>query len=223
MEKVMRIPVTDQVRDQIRFAILNGTLKPGEPVGEHRIGQMLNASRTPVREALRELATEGLVEWSTMRGARVTHFSERHLRESLALRTQLEPWAAHIAASSGQTGIEELRAALLRAEEFSRAEDDPESSSAETALAKVQAGYDFHRAVVLATGNELLFKVLQQILQAPIVMQVVQRDTNHYRSSQREHRLIFEAIEAGDGDLAAERMRGHLDRWVVEATAKDPD
>lgn len=219
----MRIPVTDQVRDQIRFAILNGTLKPGEAVGEHRIGQMLNASRTPVREALRELATEGLVEWSAMRGARITPFDDRHLRESLALRTQLEPWAARIAASSDPADIEELRAALVRAEEFSEADDDLESNSAEVVLDKVQAGYDFHRAVVRATGNELLFKTLQQILQAPIVVQVVQRDTNHYRSSQREHRLIFEAIAAGDGDLAAERMRGHLDRWVVEVTATSTD
>ncbi|MFZ0381273.1 MAG: GntR family transcriptional regulator, partial [Solirubrobacteraceae bacterium] len=91
--------VVDQVYTAIRERISSGSLPRGERVHQEDLAEELGVSRTPVREALRRLAAEGLVEMRTNRGARVADVDQIGMRESYEARTVIEPGAARLAAA----------------------------------------------------------------------------------------------------------------------------
>jgi len=88
----------DQVVTELRQAILSGRLKPGERLVEGRLADELGVSRNPVREAIRVLASEGLIEVTARRGAAVATMTEQEARETIELRALLEGQNARLAA-----------------------------------------------------------------------------------------------------------------------------
>ena len=90
-----------QVFDKIRSDILNGKYKRGEELVESSIGKELGISRTPVREAIRQLELEGLVQLVPNKGAFVTGISEKDVRDIYLIRARLEGLAARMAAKNG--------------------------------------------------------------------------------------------------------------------------
>ena len=91
-------PLRDQVVTELRQAILSGRLKPGERLVEGRLADELGVSRNPVREAIRALASEGLIEVTARRGAAVATMTEQEARETIELRALLEGQNARLAA-----------------------------------------------------------------------------------------------------------------------------
>src|ERR1700752_2341121 len=91
-------PLHGRVVAELRQAILSGQLKPGERLVEERLAEGLGVSRNPVREAIRALASEGLVEVTARRGASVLRMSDQEARETIELRAMLEGQNARLAA-----------------------------------------------------------------------------------------------------------------------------
>src|ERR1700693_252173 len=91
-------PLRDQVVTELRQAILSGRLKPGERLVEGRLTDELGVSRNPVREAIRALASEGLIEVTARRGAAVATMTEQEARETIELRALLEGQNGRLAA-----------------------------------------------------------------------------------------------------------------------------
>ena len=192
----------DRAYAQLRDAVIDGGLQPGEPLYEIHLAERLGMSRTPVREALKVLARDGYLEELPSRGYTVPRRSLDDLREFFELREVLESSAARYAALRATRGeVEQLEGICFR---YEREKDDEKWA---------QMGHEFHSLIVQSARNARLHSVLHS-LNAQIVISrrtVARADAVKRQAAIRDHRAIFEAIKARDEvkaqALAAEHVR----------------
>jgi DNA-binding GntR family transcriptional regulator len=185
----------------LRQGIVHGKLAPGERLRSDALANELRVSRTPVREALRKLEAEGLVEHSGSRLV-VRALSEQDLTELFYVREALEGMAARLAAENATPSeIAEIRELL----------DDMEAVRRRGALdALRQLTGEFHQSVARASHNNRLAQALTALLDN---VRKIQTSTlfGEGRAAQalQEHRDLMAAIAAHDGDCAEMLARGH--------------
>ncbi len=198
--------------ERLRAEILAGRQPPGTRLVENDLTLRFSVSRGPVREALRRLAAEGLIEHLPNRGALVRRLTREEIRELFQIRVELEALAARLAA--------EERDAARRAQ-FASAIRPIFAESTREAGAYMAENEAFHDAVMRLAGNRQL-RELAVRLQLPLIMaQVGDILTSQVLElSVGEHRAIGAAILAGDGAGAAAAMRAHLERAAKLALAK---
>lgn len=188
---------------QLKRAILTAAVRPGEPFSERALAARFHLSRTPIREILRRLEREHLVELVPRRGAFVRRLDPREVLEIFQARETVEPAAARLAAARAEP-------AVLR--RLRRQFDALELADRPIALAAmVAAGRRLHDAVVAASGNRYL-QEMYGILSAQTA-RVRQMTREHFeieRESYRWHVQILEALQRGDADGAERAMREHL-------------
>jgi DNA-binding GntR family transcriptional regulator len=189
--------LADQAYLAIRGLIVSLELAPGAVIDERALMERLGIGRTPVREALRRLAQEQLVEVFPRRGMFVTGVDVRDLARISEVREVLEPEAARLAAERAtEDDREELQVML---DEIGRSAD--------------LMGLDerVHRAVYHAAHNDLLERTLGQYYVLALRIWVIALDRAHELEQAVEaHRDLLQAILDGDGDGAAELMRAHV-------------
>lgn len=148
---VSRMVLSDQVKDHLLQAILDGRYPPGARIVETRVARELGTSQAPVREALRDLEALGLVETSAFRGARVRHPEVDELLEAFTVRAQLESLGARLATSVITDGqLDELAGFLGEMRRAARAGD---------VYAEAMADAMFHGRIVELSGNATLRRV----------------------------------------------------------------
>jgi DNA-binding GntR family transcriptional regulator len=190
----------------LRDRIAAGYIARGDRIHQEDLASELGVSRTPVREALRRLAAEGLVDLRTNRGARVSTSDADDLRLSYETRLVVEPGAARLAAARRPSGaIKDMRSAIAR-----------EIKASGSAARLFEANRDFHIALVAAAGNEWLTRFMEQIWIGRIGAQLYEDhpDAKILQDDHRAHASIADAIQAGDADLAEELVRGHIARSI---------
>jgi DNA-binding GntR family transcriptional regulator len=191
---------------RIRAALLTGVYPAGERLGEVELAAAFTVSRTPVREALRRLAAEGLVEIEPNRGARVARWTADDLEEIYLLRALLESAAARRAAERIRPAaigrLEELCAQMEKWAEPGRGQDLDQVAELNNA---------FHAAIVEAAASPRLGTLLAQVVQVPLVVRTFHRyDEAALTRSLGHHRELIEALRAGDGAWAESVMRSHV-------------
>jgi DNA-binding GntR family transcriptional regulator len=196
----------DRVYARLRSGILDGSYPQGARLGEVELAEALGVSRTPVREALRRLGSEGLVETLPNKGARVRTWSPQELDAISDLRALLEGHAAALAAP--RITDEELAAMTRLVEQM------------EVATASgVSPDYDlitdlnnqFHAGVAAASDNPLLPAVARQFIHIPIVVRTFRQYTpERLRQSVRQHRDVLDALTSHDAVWAEAAMRVHI-------------
>jgi DNA-binding GntR family transcriptional regulator len=195
--------VVDQVYTAIRDRITSGSLPRGARVHQEDLAEELGVSRTPVREALRRLAAEGLVEMRTNRGARVADVDQAGMRVSYEARTVIEPGAARLAAGRRlEEPLARMRAAVAA-----------QRRSLRNVQRSFEANREFHLALAAASGNEFLTQFAERLWVARIGETIYERQVETQERmllDVREHEQIIEAIEAGDGRRAESLTRRHL-------------
>lgn len=195
--------VVDQVYTAIRERITSGSLARGARVHQEDLAEELGVSRTPVREALRRLAAEGLVEMRTNRGARVADVDQAGMRVSYEARTVIEPGAARLAAAQRlDEPLARMRAAVAA-----------QRRSLRNVQRSFEANREFHLALAAASGNEFLSQFAERLWVARIGETIYERQVETQERmllDVREHEHILEAIEAGDGRRAESLTRRHL-------------
>lgn len=192
--------VVEYTINAIREAIRDGRYAEGQRLVVADVTRQFGVSNGPVREAIRRLTGEGLVEITPHKGATVRAFTRRDVREIFEVREVIEGLAARLAAERiGPEGRERLRALQAHA------------APASSAGGYVDHNHAFHELIYDLAGNE---RVQEQARQ--LTLPLYRRRTHHVmdpayaRTSAAEHVLIVEAILDGDG-LAAERaMRNHI-------------
>lgn len=173
---------------------------------ELSVAKELEVSRTPVREALRELISEGWLEAIPHQGARVSAWTEQDAQEVFEIRLQLEPLAIYKAAGQiEEPALDALQQLATRMEKLAEQPDD--SEKAEIAI----LNHEFHRDLIRASKSQRLIMVLDSIVRPS----TVHRNFQHYHQadlqrSMRHHREMLEAIAAGNGPWAENVMRTHL-------------
>src|SRR5579871_2641407 len=192
--------------------ILAARIAGGARLVEWDLTARFSVSRGPVREALRRLAAEGLIEHAPHRGALVRRLSERAIRELFEIRAELESLAARLAAECGDEAARATFAERIRPIFDDRPRTAPDSL-AENA--------SFHDGMMALAGN-LQLRELAARLHLPLIMAQVggALTAEALEASVREHRAIAYAILARDPKTAADRMRAHLERAAALAMAR---
>jgi DNA-binding GntR family transcriptional regulator len=195
--------VVDQVYSAIRDRITGGSLQRGARIHQEDLADELGVSRTPVREALRRLAAEGLVEMRTNRGARVADVGQDDMHAAYEARLVIEPGAARLAAQSpAAEPLERMRAALAA-----------QRRAIPNVRRSFEANRQFHLALVQASGNAFLVQFVDRLWVARIGEVIYERQSEtpeRMRLDAGEHEQILQAIESGNGRRAESLTRRHL-------------
>jgi len=196
----------DRVYTTLRQGILDGVYAPGARLGEADLADALGVSRTPVREALRRLGSEGLLSTLPNKGARVRTWTTSELSDISDLRAILEGYAAGQAATRvTDTDIAAMDDLVTRMEAATVG-----GTAADIDLI-TELNRAFHGAVIDASGNALLPGLMHSLLHVP----VISRTYRHYsparmQQSMRQHRELVDALRAGDPAWAEAVMRVHV-------------
>lgn len=204
-------PVTRQtaheyVRSVLRRAILNGEIPSGNRLVQAELAAMLDVSTTPVREALRDLATEGLVQVDPHRGAIVSELSEEDLHDIYEIRLVLEPIAMRQAADKlSKSLIERLRRL------HQRMIDEPFSAE------WVDRNRVFHMAVYETAASPRLSAIIRNLQDASVMY--VGANLQHQPSlrdrANTDHETILDALERRDVDAAVKAIEEHLRTSII--------
>ena len=199
----------DRAYGALRDGILDGRYGFGDKLGEIEVAEELGLSRTPVREALRRLGSEGLIEVLPNRGARVRTWTAQDLAETYELRAVLEGLAARRAATRIEPpALDEMdRLATTMVTVDPSLGHRPAGEFGELAALNAR----FHELIVTAAGSAQLASTLQGLVQLPLVMRTYRRYTPAALArSHSHHREIVDALRAGDGGWAESVMRSHV-------------
>jgi DNA-binding GntR family transcriptional regulator len=198
-----RRTMTDVVYDQLRTAIVEMRIPPGEPVREADIAQGLNVSKTPVREALGRLEQDGLVELNSFRSAVVTDYTERDLQEIYELREIIEVAAARSAAESmSERGLADLGRIASECMRLSDEGGGPEL---------VQLISEFDTVLFEEVQNRRIRTILANLAAHLTRIGLLTAGIpGRNAASVREHAQIYEAIERRDPEAAERFMRQHI-------------
>jgi DNA-binding GntR family transcriptional regulator len=204
-----RRKVTDWVYEELKLAIIDLRLAPGEPLREAALAEQLGVSKTPIREALTRLEQDGLVETTSFKGAAATVYSRRDLEEIYELRELLEVAAVRRAAESMN---DKDRARLEQVCAASRALRPAQDADR---LSQLLTEFD---QLLFAQVTNRRIRALVDNLQAHLtrIGRLTTDIPGRIGDSVAEHDRILEAIMAGDPDLAEQWLRAHI-RSVREA------
>ena len=202
-DPIGRTALAVEIANRLRQMILEGQLQPGEKINEKALTEQFGVSRTPLREALKVLAAEGLLDLIPHRGAVITRQSEAELSEVFCVLAALEGLAGELATMQADAetvqDIEEMTAALRRTYEEA---DRPTYFRINQAI---------HKAILAAAGNvtllrthELLaFRVQRARYQANLTPE-------RWRAAVEEHEAIIEALRTRDAERCGKLMKDHL-------------
>jgi len=195
--------------DIIKAEIVSGRLAPGQRLKEEALTDLCAVSRTPVREALRRLANEGLAEFGPGQGAQVARMGAGELADLYRLRAQVEGEAAALAAERiDEEGLARLRALA----------DTMEAASARADVAAANGA--FHACILEAAGSERLKAMARLVIEAPLALRTIERYApEELARSMRHHRELIDALAAGDGEWARAVMTSHI-RAAYHAIAR---
>jgi DNA-binding GntR family transcriptional regulator len=192
-----------RLREALEDEIVSGHLRPGQRLEEASLAERFNVSRTPIREALLQLASSGLVELRPHRGASVSLLGPRELLESFEVMGEIEAACARFAA---RRMSDAERAHLIATHAACRVARD-----AANADAYYHANADFHEAIYSGSGNRVLWqeaRSMQRRLHSYRRLQL--RARGRLGSSFAEHEAILEALLKGEGGRAGELLRDHV-------------
>ncbi|WP_052344953.1 GntR family transcriptional regulator [Thermocrispum municipale] len=201
----------DKSLEVLRQMILDGELAPGQRLNEVHLSQALGISRGPLREAIRRLAAEGLVEPVTHRGVYVRSFSARELSDFYELRIALETHAVRLAARyAPQERIDELGDML----------DETEHTMDDDTAGAYPANPDFHARLARLAANPPLLQALTEVgRKIKLARARSAHQPQRARTALEEHREILAALSKRDGDKAAALLESHLTSSLNNALA----
>ncbi|MEV2210910.1 GntR family transcriptional regulator [Streptomyces sp. NPDC050997] len=194
----------DKAYAYLKDTVLTDPGMQGAFLSEQELADRIGVSRTPVREALLQLAAEDLVELVPKRGARVSPLTGREIRELMELRGIVERYAAQQLVSAGAASVAELRSLLERQREL---------TGADQAREFIAVDHRFHSALVSAVGNALLDRHYDGLRSRQVRAGVVALFNQQGRQQAvlEEHEAILDALAAGDAQAAWAAIDHHLE------------
>ncbi|MBP2335799.1 DNA-binding GntR family transcriptional regulator [Saccharothrix coeruleofusca] len=197
---------SDFAYHDVRRRILSGELAPGSVINQGPLAQAIGISTTPLREALKRLKAEGLVELGAHRDARVAPLRAEEARDLLEMRLSLDPFAAGLAA--GRRTEDDIRRMRDAAGGLGALPGNP-------AYEALAAHRRFHAAIYHASRNALLTQTLDGLWDKAdryrrLALET-EPDPERRARADREHAALLEAVVAGDAEGATRIMREHVE------------
>ena len=201
--------ISEMLTDDLRQTILSGGLEEGEYLRQRSLARRYGVSEVVVREALRHLEAEGLVETEPRRGARVSRLSAAEVKELWELRIQLEKLLTHHAVPAFQ------------AEDLARTEELIQAMSRErNPVAWLTLNREFHDRLYRPSGRLRILRFAnnqRNLIDRYLRMRL--EVLQHYEIAHREHRSILVAYRQGNAALAVKRVEAHLQRTADSVVA----
>ena len=193
-------PQGQTVYRQLLSEIRTGLLLPGARLRETELAARLNTSRTPVREALRQLEADGLVSHAPRQGATLRRLDYGEVVELYEMRAVLEGTAARLAARGAMpVEIEELAAI------------NADLASADLGLPAQETNRQFHRMLLETARNRYLVKSMSTLHKTLLILgPTTLAESGRQAGAVAEHAAVIEAVAARDGDAAERAMRAHI-------------
>lgn len=196
----------EEIRNAIREAIFSGELQPGDRIIETFWAKEMGVSQGPVREAIRDLEAQGLVETVPFKGSRVRTLTEKDVRDNYSVRICLESKSIRDAiAQLSDAGLSELVRQLqgiLNEMEICAGQGDLRHfTECDTA---------FHRAIIDATGNQVLLRLWEQCNMRNWFSVSALTESVSLKQLQKGHQQLLEQIRARDAEAAASTIEDHL-------------
>lgn len=197
------LPLRDVVFNTLRQAILKGEMEPGERLMEITLANKLGVSRTPIREAIRKLELEGLVNMIPRKGAVVASISEKDMKDVLEVRITLEELAVKLAVKNMEPeDIEQLRMAAKGFENAVISRDIVDI---------VEADVAFHDIIYNKTGNNRLIQIINNLREQMYRYRLEYiKDARTHSILISEHNDIIEALRSKDVEAAKNAVREHI-------------
>ncbi|QDG88182.1 GntR family transcriptional regulator [Pseudarthrobacter sp. NIBRBAC000502770] len=200
---------TEAVYQQLKSEIENGDFEPGQALTEFMLVEHTGASRTPVREALRRLAAEGLVNITPRIGATVARISLRSVQELFDYRRVLEPAAIRMVTEESATNaaigpkFEDIE------QRFAQLAESPDAEDFIAEFRELAEAFDM--ALIASTPNDHLSRAIRDLRpHTARLRRIAHADRNRLAEAIAEHRQMCRAILSGDADSAAVALRQHL-------------
>ncbi|WP_265445950.1 GntR family transcriptional regulator [Acetivibrio straminisolvens] len=196
-------PLREVIFDTLREAIIAGELKPGERLMEVKLAEKMGVSRTPVREAIRKLELEGLVEMLPRKGAHVAELSAKDIMDVLEVRATLDGLATALAAERiTDEEIKELE--HIQSQFLAYANKDNLQGS-------IKKDVEFHELIYRASRNERLIQIANNLREQIQRFRVIYlKDYSNPKELIKEHQYILEAISTRDKIAAQEYAQKHI-------------
>ena len=192
-----------KVYDRIREDILNGIYKEHEELKEATLGEKMGVSRTPVREALRQLELEGLVEIIPNKGARVTGITKKDIEDIYQIRYLLEGLSARWATEHvTEEQLDKMEETLYLTDFHARKGNFPQVYELDS---------QFHELMYEASGSKMLNHILSDFhMYVTRIRKTSLSNVTRSKNSTEEHRAILEAIKERDADKAEQCAHEHV-------------
>jgi len=199
-----RLPaLRDRVYDRLRTAIINGRMAPGTTLLQEQLAEQMGVSRTPIRDALDRLASEGLVTRSAGGRVNVAELSFQELSEKYTVRSVLEGLALRLAAERmNDRQLEELARILRKMREAVEQNDAPSVT---------EYGADFHDTIIASCGNEFLIQTLQSLNDSiRRYRRVAATIPGRAMETMHEHQQVYSALQSGETETAQQLIQEHI-------------
>ncbi|MGV2064354.1 GntR family transcriptional regulator [Agrobacterium sp. 22-226-1] len=193
----MNQPLAKQAYGKIIEMILSGALTPGDALQEAKLGDLLDMSRTPVREAIKRIEAEGL---ATQEGRflKIRRLKAEEVEEIFFLRQVLETHCAR-QATMARPELGELEARIRHLQQHGPGEDDEQRRVDDA----------FHRTLALSTGSEMMVSTIEDLRRRTCMFDHAQVPDRFLKSCD-EHLEMIAALRAGDGERAGSLMARHI-------------
>jgi DNA-binding GntR family transcriptional regulator len=203
METSDKYSLRGKVYDRIREDILNGVYKEHEELKEATLGKKMDVSRTPVREALRQLELEGLVEIVPNKGARVTGITKKDIEDIYQIRYLLEGLSARWATEHVTEELIDKMEETLYLTEFHAKKGN--------FMQVFELDSQFHELMYAASGSKMLNHILSDFhMYVTRMRKSILSSDSRSKNSTEEHRAILEAIKERDPDKAEQCAHDHV-------------
>ncbi|MBI2720308.1 MAG: GntR family transcriptional regulator [Rhizobiales bacterium] len=197
-------PMRDQIYPMVRMLILTGAIKPGDAIDEKEIAAQLAVSRTPVREAVRKLSDENLVEVIAQSGTRAARIDRKEIEEAFLIRRALEvESAAQAARHMSAAQADRLEAILLL---------HGRAIARKSYVEAIERDDDFHRTITDISHLPRLWRAIEiSKAQLDRCRHLMVPRAGQAEATLVQHRRVIKALASGDPTRAAKAMRDHLE------------
>jgi DNA-binding GntR family transcriptional regulator len=203
--------VVERVYDAIKSMTINFQLMPGERLNEVEIAGALGVSRTPLREALNRLNTEGFLSFRAGRGFFCRELAPKEIFDLYEIRKMIEVAGVRLSAErASDDKIDELMAFLRKT---------GSNPSRFTTDELVDMDEHFHETLAAMSGNAEILRILRNVNARIRFVRWVDMDSGVRKKTQTEHRKVLARVKARDADGAAALLTTHIDRRLDEITA----
>lgn len=197
-----RVPIRQQVRDGLVRAIISGKYKAGDRLFELQVAEEFGVSQAPVREAIRDLEAQGVLETVPYKGTHVRAIDLSAMEQSFEVRASLEVLSVEAALKRGVTDWAAAEGAIAQLVAAAR------DRSIE---AYFEADSYFHRALAASGGNGVLLRVWDSLGLSIRVSVAIQMHDGSNMSAVEDHQAILREIKAGNAKGAGDKIRSHYE------------